>query len=522
MKALRIILPVAALAAGTLYLLSRSGRDTVAPPPLPTFPLETMEPAVRTQFVAAVSDAEAEPRDAAPAGALGMLFHAYGFYANAETCYRRAIAIDAEPSPWRPYLARTLLERGAWDEAAAEFTRVIETGGDEPITRFYLAEADRQRHQLERALNGYATAGGITQALCGAGRVHAERGELDRAAVLLARAIAAAPDYGTAHYALGQVLRREGRLDEARAVLALAEKHRDREPPLPDPLMQRVAQLRRGAVDALHRAIDLLRAGDVARATALLEESVRTDPGLVEAHSQLGAAHLSAGDLDRAEASLRRAVELETDFADAWYNLGVIAHRRGEHGEAVACFERVLSLRPRHAEACLGLGTDLPEVGRGADAVEPLRRFIEIRPMDARGYKRLAAVLAALGRYPEAIAALRSGMDRLSGDASIAYRLAWGLATCPDPGLRDAAEAERLARAAVAATGGDVPQPLDTLAAALAAAGRFPEAIATATRARDLAGRSGRSELAAAIDGRIAEYRAGRAHVEPAVAQPAP
>lgn len=489
--------PVAVVLAAALAL-----------PPLGSFPIETMEPAVRAQFEAAIAAVEANPADASANLSLGMLFHAYGFLANAEAYYRLTS---------RALLARVLLARGAFDEAAAQFARVIEADGGkaDPITRFYMAEADRQRNQLQGALAGYAAAGGIAQALCGAGRVHAALGDLDAAAEALRRAIRMAPEYGTAHYALGQVLRRQGRLEEARAELALAQKHRDREPPLPDALMERVTALRLGAVESLHRGIDLLAGGQVAAATALLEQAVATDPQLVEAHSQLGAAYLSAGDLERAERSLRRAIDLDPAFADAWYNLGVVAHRRDDYAAAVICFERVVDLRPRHADALLGLGTDLPRVGRAADAVEPLRRAVVLRPGDARGHKRLAAVLSELGRSREAIAVLRIAMERLPADASIAERLAWTLATCPDERHRDPAEAERLARDVVARSGGEVPQALDTLAAALAAGGKFTEAIAAATEARDLAAKTGRADLVADIELHLAAYRRGQAYSMP-------
>ena len=63
-------------------------------------------------------------------------------------------------------------------------------------------------------------------------------------------------------------------------------------------------------------------------------------------------------------------------------------------------------------------------------------------------------------------------------------RIAWLLATAPDAATRDATHAMELARKAVRLSEAREPVYLDTLAAAFAAAGRFPEAIDTAKQAQ--------------------------------------
>jgi hypothetical protein len=64
--------------------------------------------------------------------------------------------------------------------------------------------------------------------------------------------------------------------------------------------------------------------------------------------------------------------------------------------------------------------------------------------------------------------------------------LAWHLATAPDAGARNGAEALRLATDLNDQTGGADPLILDTLAAALAENGRFDEAETTIARALEL------------------------------------
>ena len=82
--------------------------------------------------------------------------------------------------------------------------------------------------------------------------------------------------------------------------------------------------------------------------------------------------------------------------------------------------------------------------------------------------------------------------------------------TQPDPKLRNAPEAIRLAAHAVELTRTNHPGPLDTLATAYAAAGRFPEAVVTAQKAIDLATAAGQVPLATEIQKRRQSYVAGQ------------
>ena len=72
------------------------------------------------------------------------------------------------------------------------------------------------------------------------------------------------------------------------------------------------------------------------------------------------------------------------------------------------------------------------------------------------------------------------------------------------------AKAVTWAQRAVDLDGGKAATALDTLGAARANAGDYAGAIQAATRARTLAREGGGLELAAQIETRLAEYRAGK------------
>lgn len=488
-------------------------------PPIPDSLFESMEPAVRRQFVEAARLVAASPRDAEANGRLGMLYHAYEFHVLAEPCYLRAAALAPDDLRWRAYLARVLLESGEWERCAGELDLVLAQRPDDVASLIYRADADRMRNRLDEAMAGYRRVIEISpktaRAYCGAGRVLLRRGELTIAVGYLEEAIRLTSEYGTARYVLGQALRKLGRTEAAMQQLELAEQQRNEEPQVPDPLRQRLDALRTGAIDALHRGIDLLQQGQVEHAIALLEEAVRINPDLPEAHGQLGTALLKRGQLEHAEESLRRALNLDPNFVDALYNLGLIAHRRNDYSEAARHFALAVSIRPQHFDAHLGLGADLSRLGRADEAIEHLRAAARLRPDDPRPYKRLGSALAALGRYEEAIGHLRDGVRQLPHDASVADRLAWMLATCPQEQWRDAKEALRIAEAVCRRTNNAVPQALDTLAGALANLGRFEEAIAAAEQALQMATANDNRDLASEIEARLGRYRAGRPYRQP-------
>lgn len=94
--------------------------------------------------------------------------------------------------------------------------------------------------------------------------------------------------------------------------------------------------------------------------------------------------------------------------------------------------------------------------------------------------------------------------------------LAWFLATHPDAARRDGAEAVRHGERACELTQYRQAMLVGTLAAAYAEAGRFPDAIRMAQKARDLAQAQGDSNLATRNTELLEIYQSGRAYHEEA------
>ena len=98
-------------------------------------------------------------------------------------------------------------------------------------------------------------------------------------------------------------------------------------------------------------------------------------------------------------------------------------------------------------------------------------------------------------------------LDSRPDDVALLNDIAWTLVTNPNASIRKGDEAVELAGRAARLSGGRNPAILDTLAAAYAEAGRFPEAVETAQKAIELATRQNKAALADSLRTRIKLYQ---------------
>ena len=98
-----------------------------------------------------------------------------------------------------------------------------------------------------------------------------------------------------------------------------------------------------------------LQEGRFADAVAALQDVLKQQPDLAEAHYNLGNAHVGARQYALAVASYREAIRLNPNFVQAHTNLGFVYARLGAHGEAVATFRAAIHVQPDFVEAHMTL-----------------------------------------------------------------------------------------------------------------------------------------------------------------------
>ena len=103
------------------------------------------------------------------------------------------------------------------------------------------------------------------------------------------------------------------------------------------------------------------------------EQALALDPGLADAHVNLGRLHHRGGAPARAERHYRAALALAPHDAVAHFNLAGLLEETGRAGDAVAAYQRALATDPDFADAHYNLGLLLDSLGRRAPAMTHLR-----------------------------------------------------------------------------------------------------------------------------------------------------
>ena len=225
-------------------------------------------------------------------------------------------------------------------------------------------------------------------------------------------------------------------------------------------------------------------------------KAVQIDPNDFEALYNLGIALAAQGQFNEAIENFRKAIQIKPNDCDALNNLGIALAAQGRFDEAFENFRKAIQIDPNDCDALDNLGTALAERGQFDEAIENYHKAIQINSNRPETFYHLGMALGQLGRTREAVAQYREALRLNPNLAGALNNLAWALAASPDDELRNGAEAVRLAERACELTHYGQSLFIGTLAAAYAEAGRFPEAVATAEKAEQLATTAGSKKLA--------------------------
>ncbi|MGA2241640.1 MAG: tetratricopeptide repeat protein [Verrucomicrobiota bacterium] len=281
----------------------------------------------------------------------------------------------------------------------------------------------------------------------------------------------------------------------------------------------------------------LVDQGRFAEAIGYLQKAIEFKPNSAEVYNDWGKALMGQGQTAEAIKHFQKAVEIDPACAEAYNNLGNLLGAQGQAAEAIEYYQKAIELRPNRAEIYNNFGNLLAAQNRVTEAIEQFQKALEIKPDYAKAHYNLANIFTAQGRWDEAIEHYQRALEQMPDFTHAHYQLglllqsrgkfaaaiaqfqkvleldphhvtaqnnlAWLLSTCPDNSLRNGQKAVAVAQQAVQLSGGNSPEILDTLAAAYAEAGRFPEAIETARQALDLSTAQNKKPLAEVIQNQL-------------------
>lgn len=187
--------------------------------------------------------------------------------------------------------------------------------------------------------------------------------------------------------------------------------------------------------DTLAQARDLLKAGDVLGAEAVLDEATVPQDRLGELlalragllmrkrefagalatldallplrpfdhflHYNRGLVLYELGRFAEAAAAQRQGLKFNFQFAKGWMKLGACHLLSENWAEALACYERAVALEPEDAELHIGMGTMLSLLDADEDAVASYRRALALNPAAPEAEIGLGFALLKCGRWAE-------------------------------------------------------------------------------------------------------------------------
>jgi tetratricopeptide (TPR) repeat protein len=249
-------------------------------------------------------------------------------------------------------------------------------------------------------------------------------------------------------------------------------------------------------------------------AETLFERAIAVTEDNYLAHKNLADVLLQRGRVGEAEPHYREALRIWPGWPDARLGWADLLVAQGRLGEALELYKEELQRNPDDTRAAGRYGIALLRAGRFAEARDSLERALAVYHGVAELHAGMAIATSQLGDFASAV---RHGREALRFDSTLdsaANNLAWILATSPDPRARNPEESIHIMGRLLRKAERPEPAYLDTLAAAYAAAGRFPDAIDTAARAEKLAREEQNWAKAERIRTRLARYRAGEPWIE--------
>ncbi len=203
---------------------------------------------------------------------------------------------------------------------------------------------------------------------------------------------------------------------------------------------------------------------------------------------------------------LEEAVKKAPRSAIALSRMGLRLSRDNLTQDAEQRIRQAIEYAPAYPEAYFALGQNALQANKPSEALAPLAMASRLEPENALTHYYLGLAHHMAGQSRPAVVNYERALALQDDMLACLNNLAWILATDPEEAVRNPERAVTLAQKMVERGGHNIPGYLDTLAAAHAAAGRFPEAVEKAKFAVDLLTRAYGAKAAEDIQSRLDLY----------------
>lgn len=170
-------------------------------------------------------------------------------------------------------------------------------------------------------------------------------------------------------------------------------------------------------------ALVVLDLGDTQRAVQSFRRALEHDPGNPVFESDMGTALEAAGRLSEAADAYRRAAESRPPYPPAQHNLALILGRRGQWREAAEWLRAALREAPSFRAARFQLGLALRRLGDDRAAAECFEALVSADAGDVDARRAIAEMHMDRCRYADATVALERCLAIAPDDAAATLAL---------------------------------------------------------------------------------------------------
>jgi tetratricopeptide (TPR) repeat protein len=180
-------------------------------------------------------------------------------------------------------------------------------------------------------------------------------------------------------------------------------------------------------VVTLAKAQALIQAGRPNEATTQLRAVLAMDPGLAQAHEQLGSIALASGNVAQAIDELTRARDIAPNKAATRAALGIAYQYKGRLKEAIVEFRAALALNPKDCSSAFNLGNAYASIGKNNEATSCYQKAVAIDPNMAAAHNNLGSLYSIKGNHDSAVKEFESALALAPGMYSAHYGLGLAL-----------------------------------------------------------------------------------------------
>jgi tetratricopeptide (TPR) repeat protein len=328
----------------------------------------------------------------------GAAYRETEYVNEAVTEFKRAVALNAGYPRLHYYMALAYLSQEgshAIPQALAELADEIRRHPNE-YSAYYLAGLIYvQQRELEKAVPYLEKAASLEptnpDALLYLGQTLYLLQQTDRAVSLLQKSVELTKDpsrnqyqIAKAHYLLGQFFNRQGKVEQAKQQIALAEEYRSKAAVQDQERLQIYLGSGMGGGDELKSAVNNMEGRAVIIAPepptperrAELEKAAKFFSDVAaKAYNQLGLLRAREADFKRAAQLLAQAALWEPGLPDLQFNLGLAQFKIQNYADAVAPLETALARQPARQDIRMLLGLSCffhENYRRAAETLVPL------------------------------------------------------------------------------------------------------------------------------------------------------